>query len=83
MGSLIGQESTWLAMLFPLITQAEARRLILAEWRKWPKLSNPAGSNEMFAFYRRLKNEQPELLSFRCREDKWRRVREWLLDAMQ
>ena len=58
-------------MSLPLMTQAEARRLILAEWRKWPKLSNPPGSNDMFAFYRRLKNEQPELLSFRCREDKW------------
>jgi len=70
-------------MVFPLITQAEARKLILAEWRKWPKLSSPPGSNDMFAFHRWLKNEQPELLSFRCKEDRWRRVHKWLLDAMR
>ena len=70
-------------MLLPLMTQAEARRLILAEWRKWPKLTNPPGSHGMSAFYRWLEKEQPELLSFRCKGEKRDHVYKWLLDAMR
>lgn len=63
------------------LTQAEARRLILAEWRRWPRLSNPPNSNDMFAFYGWLAKERPELLSFRCAGGKWQRVRGWLIEV--
>lgn len=65
------------------MTQDEARREILAEWRKWRKADNltaPTGTDGL-VFFGWLRNNRPDLLSFKASGDKWQRVHAWLRGA--
>jgi hypothetical protein len=65
------------------MTKEEARRAILSEWRSWVKaqnLKNPTGTDGHI-FYRFLRRERDDLLSFKAKGDKWQVLHGWLLRA--
>jgi hypothetical protein len=58
----------------------EARDAILREWHKW----NPSFDKQMMngmRFFQYLQKEQPQLLNFKTKEDKWQDVHSWLIRA--
>jgi ABC-type transport system involved in cytochrome c biogenesis ATPase subunit len=65
------------------MTPAEAKMLILAEWRTWIGHQQATASHttaEALDFFNEIEHNKPELLSFES-VDKWHLVRGWLLEA--
>lgn len=60
------------------LTQAEAKRAILDEWRKWPKEHGGNSSYDMVLFYNTLENNKPHLFEFKCGGQSWQVVKGWL-----
>lgn len=56
----------------------EAKSLILAEWSRWSKKSDPATWQEKFAFFTWLKAERSELVQCMRGKDPWQRIQGWL-----
>jgi hypothetical protein len=66
-----------------MITQDEAKRRILGEFRSWARdqdKSTPNGTDGLI-FFGHLQQERPELLAFRYGGDKWQIVHGWLRGA--
>lgn len=62
-----------------LITQTEAQRGILNEWREWPKEHGGNSTHDMPKFYFTwLPQNRPDLLRFRFKHDKWQLVKGWI-----
>jgi hypothetical protein len=59
-------------------TVTEAEQLIIAEWRAWSSQRGSYSSYDMQIFWGWLQQNKSYLLSFRCSDDKWQRVRGWL-----
>lgn len=61
-----------------MLTVAEAKQLVVAEWRTWSKERDSYGSAEMQMFFGWVENHKPFFLSFRSHDDKWQVVHGWL-----
>jgi len=61
-----------------MLTEKDAKRVILNEWSKW-NAKTGANQADMRAFYEWLKSERPTLLNFRATGDRWERVKIWLI----
>jgi hypothetical protein len=62
------------------VTQGEAKRQILKEWRSWVRdkeISEPKGADALM-FFGYLQQHRSDLLRFRYEGDKWQRVKSWL-----
>ncbi len=59
-------------------TQAEAKQLVVAEWRTWSTKRDSYGSADMQMFFSWVQNQKPHLLSFRSHDDPWHVVHGWL-----
>jgi hypothetical protein len=62
------------------MTKDESKRRILQEWEHWKSDPNTATYQEKQAFYEWLKDNHPELLTWKIREgmDHWQDVQGWL-----
>jgi hypothetical protein len=64
-----------------MITQAQARRAIRAEWQSWVRAQNKSAPNgtDGLVFFGYLQRERSDLLAFRYSGgDKWQIVKTWL-----
>jgi hypothetical protein len=62
-----------------VLTVANAKKAIIAEWCTWAKKHGVYGITDMQIFYVTwLKRNTPELLSFKFDGDQWQVVRAWL-----
>ena len=61
-----------------MMTQAEAKRIIFAEWIRWRDAHDGANTHsDRMSFWMDLEHERPDL-RFRCRGDSWQYVQGWL-----
>ena len=61
--------------------KADAETAIIAEWRRYAtdnRITHPTTLNA-FSFFGDLSKNRPDLLHFRCADDKWQVVKGWLL----
>jgi hypothetical protein len=58
----------------------EAKRLVLAEWRRWRDPAERASTMAPLAFYNDLKERRPDLLEFKFGGDKYQIVAGWVLN---
>jgi len=65
------------------MTQDEAKRRIVSEFRSWARAQNKPAPNgtDGFIFFGYLQQERPHLLAFGSSGDKWQTVHGWLLRA--
>jgi hypothetical protein len=63
-----------------MMTQTEAKMRILAEWRSRMG-RQPRTAREALIFFGDIQQNHPELLSFESKDDKWQKVKGWLLNA--
>ena len=59
--------------------QSEAEPLIMAEMRKRLPSVPYAGADAGIARYFALRDDRPELFTFRCSGDQWQLVHGWML----
>lgn len=60
-------------------TQADAKALIIDEWRRWPQRPSKPTDMDMFHFFVWLQRNKEDLLRFRSAGDKkWHVVHGWL-----
>lgn len=63
----------------PVLPLASAKKLIIAEWRRWAKKRGAYTITDMQIFYFSwLKKSRPELIKFKCHGDQWQVLRAWL-----
>jgi hypothetical protein len=66
-------------MLPVVLSVARAKQLIIAEWHTWAKKRGAYTITDMQIFYFAwLKQNRPELLTFKCDGERWPVVRTWL-----
>jgi len=60
-----------------MISEREAKKAIINEWKQWPGRTGARGDKQ--AFYEWLKDEHPNLLTFRHDGNRWEQVNLWLV----
>jgi hypothetical protein len=63
-----------------MLKQSEARRRIIDAWIVWPERPARPTDKHFRRFYEWLARHRPELLAFRTTAEKWRLIRDWLLE---
>ncbi len=63
------------------LTVAEAARQIISEWRGFQKEHGGSSTHDMLTFYMWLQKNRPDLLCFKCKGDRWQRVKGWLQNS--
>jgi hypothetical protein len=60
-----------------MISEREAKRAIVYEWKNWTGKTGAPGDKK--AFYELLQAEHPTLLTFKHTGNKWEQVKLWLV----
>ena len=60
-----------------MISEREAKRAIIYEWKNWSGRTGAQGDKR--AFYDWLREEHPHLLTFKHDGSKWEQVNLWLV----
>ena len=61
------------------LSVAEAERKIISEWRTWSSQRGAYALSDIRTFYFEwLVPNRPDLLEFKCKYDRWQRVKGWL-----
>jgi hypothetical protein len=60
------------------LTQAEAKPVILDEWRVWPKEHGGDSAHDMTLFFHITRKNKPDLFKFKCSGDPWQVVKGWI-----
>lgn len=63
------------------MTIAETRKEIIAAFGKWYQGSGIGNAEDVFAFLKYLRDEQPHLLEFKQQGEEYQTIKSWLIRA--